>query len=237
MQYAYTISILTYQIAYSFVNGKKFTPESQQEIALAMLVYVLAKYPFTYVFSKFLANAKSYKSLYLIGILCSISLITQTIIASISLNKYNAGWFFSAFIFGMQDGILSGKAETEHINATTEIDEKYLDSCLFGNLLGASVIFLVGAALKTAVPILLLLFLIIILIMAFGVSFLRIKKTDEPTNTLNDNLAEEKPAESDVNILAGNESGKNNIIIEASAPAEEPVSEINNEESAPERLD
>eukprot|EP00826_Nyctotherus_ovalis_P057215 TRINITY_DN7815_c0_g3_i2.p1 TRINITY_DN7815_c0_g3~~TRINITY_DN7815_c0_g3_i2.p1 ORF type:complete len:220 (-),score=67.56 TRINITY_DN7815_c0_g3_i2:161-820(-) len=214
MQYAYIFGVLSYQVANSHTGGKRLTIEAMQKTALIMLAYSLSKHFFMYPFSRFQTNGSRSIALYIIGGISLLNLIGQFLITFLSLNKYNAGWFVAAFAFGLSDALLAGKQETDVINNTTEIEEENLDACVLGKFVGALLIFLLGGVLKTNSPQILLAILTLALVLACGVSFLRIKKEkdpEKPVAPLKEELVEEQKEGDKVDMLPNdseNDTGK-----------------------------
>lgn len=217
MQYAYIFGVLSYQVANSHAKGRTLTIEAMQKTALIMLAFSLSKHFFMYPFSRFQANGPRSVALYIIGGVGLLNLIGQFLITSLSLNKYNAGWFVAAFAFGLSDALLAGKQETDVVNNTTEIEEENLNACVLGKFLGALLIFFLGGALKTNSPQALLGILTLALVLACGLSFLRIKKEKGPEKQekaaapLKEELVEEQKESEKVDMLPNdsvNDTGK-----------------------------
>jgi len=183
MQYAYIFGVLTYQTAFSDIGEEKFSVSSMQKVAVIMLAYTTGKYFFIYPFSRFQKATSKSMAFYITGGVCLLNLIAQFLIVSLSLKSYNAGWFFAAFVFGLQDATLSCKQETNIINVTTEIEDANLDSCILGKLIGATLIFFLGGVFKVYKPQVLLIILTITLALSCGVSFLCIKREADPTKS------------------------------------------------------
>lgn len=207
MQYAYVFSVLGYQAAHSYVEGKSLTIESMQKASFIMLLYAIGKYFFIYPISKFQKNASRSIVLYITGGICLFNITGQFIIVSTSLENYNAGWFVVAFAFGLQNAVLCTKCETGVINMITELKEEYLDTCMLGKFAGGLLIFLLGGALKTNKPQILLAILLLFLLASFAVSFLRTKREIEPEKPkmpLKEELVEEQKTDTEkVDILPG----------------------------------
>jgi prepilin signal peptidase PulO-like enzyme (type II secretory pathway) len=211
MQYAYIFAVLSYQVAFSNTGTDKLTIESMQKVAVIMLAYAIGKYFTIYPFSKYQKTASRLMMLYITGGVCLVNIIAQFLIVFLSLKKYNAGWFIVAFVFGLQDAVLSCKQETDVINITTEIEETNLDSCVLGKLIGALLIFLLGSAFKTNTPQVLLGILSVILLASCGISFIRVKREAEPIKSmpvLKEGLIEEQTSNDDKVDILDDKSGK-----------------------------
>lgn len=186
---------MAYQLAYSYEkNAKPGDPnkliDAEQTISLAILGFSLAKFIFSFAFDKLLTPIQYRKKVVIVGGVCVVALMVQTLVASLAYHAHNSGGFVAAFLLGTQSAAVSGKFEFQSINEVTEKGEENLDASMLGKTAGAFLIFLLGIFFRHGFPIDLLTFLILTLVVALVSTFMTLKKKDAPVEeTLMDSAA------------------------------------------------
>jgi len=173
--------MMGYLVARSF---KQETPsdtenilsEAEKKAALALLGFTIAKFIFSFLFSKVVIALPKFAYLYMTGAACAITLFVHTLVSSLFHSKYTLGWFFTAFFWGIQNVAIAGKIENGVLNPVTEEVEESLDFSIICRIIGVILIGFVGAGVRDSNPIIIMIPLIVIFLLSFTMSFLNIKE-------------------------------------------------------------
>lgn len=182
MQFVYMFAGMAYQQSYSYeknasINDASRFYDAEQKVAFIILGFVLGKFLFSFTFDKLL-TPYPYKSKAMVtGGVCVFALFVQLLVSSLSYHSYNTGWFFSAFFFGIQDAVLSGKLEFNSFNEVVEGDETNMDIYVLAKILGGLIAFFTGLAFRRRLPLYHLIFLIATFIFCAVSTFMKLNDT------------------------------------------------------------
>ena len=152
--------------------------QAGQKASVALLGFTIARFLLTFAFNNLIITLPKFFIFCITGFSCAITLLVHALVSQLSREKYTAGWFFVALVWGMQDAILSGKFETDVINSITEVAEEALDSFMILRIIGILIVGFMSAGMKDQKPIGMIIPLIIVCLASIGITFLGMKEDE-----------------------------------------------------------